>query len=422
MPVCRPRSKFCLNDAHMLAGLRGGLCLSDRYENQMSLLLWQCIKGHQWRARFRGIRLGTWCPHCAGNAPLSLNDASRIADSKGGLCLSVSYVNNHTPIHWRCAVGHEWLASLANVKHGGTWCPHCVSRAPLSIETARRLAAMRGGQCMSENYLHVRSKLHWQCAEGHTWFARFGSIKYQKSWCPVCFRKRAADRDRMLAMAKLVATARGGICVSSTYQNNRTRMLWECHDGHQWEATLNKVKDAKNWCPFCASGKTERRVRVFLENIFPGHAFRTRRPSFLMGRRGRPLELDGYCESLSLAFEYNGEQHYNPQSYWNRHNRHAFTSLRERDQLKISLCEAFGVWLIIIPWTVENHWFFLHIVLLRWFKISEINSLSLTSSLTRCCIDSDSTGKVCHGTPGDESECIQMGDNTHPGHSFSIPV
>ena len=44
-----------------------------------------------------------------------------------------------------------------------------------------------------------------------------------------------------------------------------------------------------------------------------GKEFPKKRPDFLIPRsKRRPLELDGFCESLKLAFEYQGEQHYKP--------------------------------------------------------------------------------------------------------------
>ena len=33
-----------------------------------------------------------------------------------------------------------------------------------------------------------------------------------------------------------VAAAKGGRCLSETYINNKTKLLWECGQKHQWEA------------------------------------------------------------------------------------------------------------------------------------------------------------------------------------------
>jgi len=40
-------------------------------------------------------------------------------------------------------------------------------------------------------------------------------------------------------------------------------------------------------------------------DIFPAQ-----RPLWLINARGHQMELDGYCQKLNLAFEYQGEQHF----------------------------------------------------------------------------------------------------------------
>jgi hypothetical protein len=53
-----------------------------------------------------------------------LQQAQKIADDRNGLCLSEKYVNSYTPLLWRCSNGHQWSAIISDVKKG-TWCPHC---------------------------------------------------------------------------------------------------------------------------------------------------------------------------------------------------------------------------------------------------------------------------------------------------------
>ena len=74
-----------------------------------------------------------------GKVQLSLEVAAEVAAAKGGVCLSRSYRNNHTKLKWRCSEGHEWEATLANVKNSGTWCPHCAGTAPHTIQVARKV-------------------------------------------------------------------------------------------------------------------------------------------------------------------------------------------------------------------------------------------------------------------------------------------
>ena len=94
------RPKYSINDAYKIAIERNGLllCLSDKYINIKMPLLWKCVKDHEWKARFDHIRDGHWCPHCVGNAKLTLASAKQIAIKNGGLCVSEKYINIRTPL------------------------------------------------------------------------------------------------------------------------------------------------------------------------------------------------------------------------------------------------------------------------------------------------------------------------------------
>ena len=78
------------------------------------------------------------------------------------------------------------------------------------------------------------------------------------------------------------------------------------------------------------------------------------RPDFLRnpvtGNRFN-LELDCYDESLKLAVEYNGAQHYKYIPYFHK-NKEAFLNQKYRDQMKRHLCIENRVNLIEIPNTV----------------------------------------------------------------------
>lgn len=61
------------------------------------------------------------------------------------------------------------------------------------------------------------------------------------------------------------------------------------------------------------------------------------------------LELDGYCEELKLAFEYQELQHFENMEYFHR-NEDSFQKQQERDKKKIKLCEDNGITLVEIPY------------------------------------------------------------------------
>src|SRR6266542_3593194 len=96
--------KLRIEEMHILALDRDGAFLSSKYKNCMELRTWQCSKGHVWEARPTDIKSKkTWCPVCAGKKKHTLQDAIRLARSKGGTCLSKEYKNTDTLLLFKCA-------------------------------------------------------------------------------------------------------------------------------------------------------------------------------------------------------------------------------------------------------------------------------------------------------------------------------
>ena len=58
------------------------------------------------------------------NVKLTIEEMKEIAKLKKGECLSKKYTNNQTNLLWRCENGHKWEASYAYIK-SGYWCSKC---------------------------------------------------------------------------------------------------------------------------------------------------------------------------------------------------------------------------------------------------------------------------------------------------------
>ncbi len=174
--------KASIADMKALARSRGGDCLSDDYAGVDAKLRWRCASGHIWENRPAKVKKGQWCPFCQGKHK-SLAGMREFAKQRGVDCLSERYVNNLTPLRWRCKNGHEWDARPANVLFG-TWCPFCCGQRQ-SIDDLRAIAESRGGNCLSSDYAGAAKQHSWRCKDGHTWQASPNSIK-NGSWCPKC--------------------------------------------------------------------------------------------------------------------------------------------------------------------------------------------------------------------------------------------
>ncbi len=152
-------------------------------------LLWRCARGHRWQARFDTIKKGSWCPAC-GLRRLTMGDLRRLAAQRGGKCLSTTYVNSRTPLQWQCLKRHVWWTNAENIRYH--WCPACARNRKLELKELRRIARQRGGRLLSCHYVNAHTHLWWRCANWHLWKARAASVVPRRygsgTWCVKCFR------------------------------------------------------------------------------------------------------------------------------------------------------------------------------------------------------------------------------------------
>lgn len=171
-------------------------------------------------------------------------------------------------LRYRCPRGHIITATPSSP--AALTCPGCTfegicgapGRPKHTSSALSALAASRGGYLLSSVYVNSRTPVVWACGAGHAWSATVDNVK-RGSWCPVCARE--ASRAEGLATARATAAARGGVCLSKEYINNKAPLQWRCAAGHEWSAPANNVCRGEgggrspSWCPVCARGGGLRR-------------------------------------------------------------------------------------------------------------------------------------------------------------------
>jgi len=214
---------FTLTQLQDYANGEGGKLLSPHYKECKQKLLWQCRKGHQWKATWDGIRHNkSWCPTCAGLTKPTIEFIQFHAESNQGLLLSDEYVNNHSKLLWQCKEGHQWAATWNNVR-SGKWCPNCAGKVKPQLSELKKFAVNKGGLLLSESYKDTRSNLLWQCDQGHQWKATWHSISgARKTWCPMCGTYKKENLCRELLAAKL-----GVVFNKTRFIYNGKRYEWD---------------------------------------------------------------------------------------------------------------------------------------------------------------------------------------------------
>lgn len=366
-----PLPRLTIAELHACAARLGGKLVSTSYRNSHQRLEWTCAQGHSFFANANNVRTGKWCPYCKGKllwAPgksesdARLEECQSIAASHHGVCVSQSYINRKQQMQWRCELDHEFTMTSADVC-AGYWCPYCAGRriwSPGTPEKAARLnecqsiAIAKRGECLSTDYRRNDRSLRWRCEVGHEWKATPGSVK-GGSWCPYCAGRRLYSPGRTQAELRLeelrkIAIDRGGTLLSNTYSNNLSPLRWKCAEGHEWEGAGGTIK-AGHWCPQCSGSLGEELCRSLLEKL-TGEAWPRAKPRWLVSPRGGRMEMDGYCTKLQVGFEYHGRQHYD-RTYF--HPSAAGLELRQADDAhKRQLCEAHGIQLIEVPYSVPS--------------------------------------------------------------------
>ncbi|CAH1767417.1 4818_t:CDS:2 [Entrophospora sp. SA101] len=351
----------------MIAEERDGMCLSTEYKDNRTPLMWRCSKNHVWSAPLSRIKnLGQWCPQCAGNMKLTLEVTKQIALLRGGECLSERYVNQRLPLLWRCIKGHIWNASFNNIKNHGKWCPHCAGNARLTLEDAKQIALSRNGKCLSTSYSNSKIPMTWKCHQGHIWSSPFHNIKNSGSWCPYCagIAKLTLEDAKEIALSRSgeclsiekqwcpfcigryqtiedmrkLAQVKNGDCLSDQYYNSRTKLEWICENKHQWKAIPNSIQQG-TWCPFCPKYKREKLCHEILTKYL-GAPSLIRRPDFLKTQEyPNGLELDIFYPQYGFTIEVQGIQHEKYHEFFHGGDPNNFIKQQAWDQLKKELCE-----------------------------------------------------------------------------------
>ncbi len=353
------KSRHGIVKMRAVAEQRGGTCLSEEYSRAHSHLEWKCSNGHLFRMTPAHVLAGHWCKRCATQRTAdrlrgSLVDYKKLAADRNGECLSEKYVNAQTLLLWRCDKGHKWFAAPYSIK-AGNWCQKChiermvanrTHNRALGIEVFQRLATAHGGECISVDYKNSSSRLAFRCRRGHCFETSASNVR-NGNWCMTCGMIEGAENRRMpIHEIREIARSRGGDLLSTEYKSGNQKLEWRCGNGHVWVALLSKVKIGQ-WCPNCSAGLGERICRSFFEQLFETR-FPSVWPKWLRNERGRGMQLDGYSQKLSVAFEHHGRQHYEITKLM-AENPLRLSRRQKDDAVKAFLCEEHGVKLLVIP-------------------------------------------------------------------------
>lgn len=231
----------------------------------------------------------------------------------------------------------------------------------LQLEKARKHAEAKNGKCLSNEYINNKRQLIWKCEKPshNSWSTTFFSIVTMNTWCRECYLENNKINYDGLKQAKKYAGLKNGFCLSTEYFGSNNLLEWKCSNTEHksWFTRLNNIKKQDQWCPECSGqkNKTENRVRLFLETYFNFKLPSVRAVWNINPETGKPLELDGYNEENKIAFEHDGQHHFQHTLYSPSIPKKEFYTQQYRDIIKKENCKRKGVKLISIPILERNN-------------------------------------------------------------------
>jgi len=333
--------------------------LSTEYYNAKTMLDISCRKGHIFSTNLNMLKnRGSWCPHCAKNVPHTIEDVKKYIDKHhaGSRLVSKEYKNNKTKLEIICENGHDCFMDFGSIKNNH-WCAVCAGNKKLDFDFVKSRIYKKHPNCTilssSDKYKNTKIKLDIICENNHEFKISMDGIN-DDNWCPYCAQKAKMSieivRDYMKLHYPHITV------VSDKYINNHTKLHFICDNGHDLYMSFHYIRNNKpNICIYCngrkehLSCRAEKLCREVFEEIF-GVEFKKTYPTWLKNPKTNfQLELDGFNSQLKLAFEYQGQQHYEYPNHFHK-TKEQFEEQQYRDQIKRNLCKQNNITLIEIPY------------------------------------------------------------------------
>lgn len=163
------------------------------YEGRYQVECERC--GVSYRRGIKTLRRTTGCESCVQkdnlvSMRLGNREMESVAAKYGGKFLGPNYTNVDAKYDWKCNSGHTFTATGYTVRSKSTWCPYCAGtntggRLRPTIQDFKEIARLKGGECLSSEYINAHTKIKFRCKRGHEWEASANSIK-RGSWCRKC--------------------------------------------------------------------------------------------------------------------------------------------------------------------------------------------------------------------------------------------
>lgn len=327
--------------------------------------LWQCIQGHQWKAKIRDRVNGSGCHVCANKAiHIGYND---LATLNPEVALLWDYEKNtikpfeimsksEKKVFFKCSNGHEWQNSPSRQTEVASGCSYCAGRKALAgyndlatiyPQLATEWHPVRNGILLPSEVTGTMDKsVWWRGLCNHEWEASLQARTGQKQGCPYCAGRKALKGFNDLATKhpelaqEWNQELNGKFTPEMFTRGSNYRAHWKCDKGHDWIAKITDRSVNKSGCPVCSAGKNVSKDEQEIADFLRDAGFKVSQSDRLTLNG---LEVDILIPDKNFAIEFNG-------LYWHTEKMGKDKTYHHNKWKK---CKAAGIQLIQI-W--EDEW------------------------------------------------------------------
>lgn len=307
---------------------------------------------NKWKSSYHKEKRKNGCSKCTRKSikPKKRKYKDYIELEKDKNVTFIDITNNNIPkktttiTNVRCnRCGHEWESSYSKLrsKNCTAKCPNCYKvnyNDYLKLEKIKNIKFININKDNIPKNIDSNTKI--KCSNCNSeWESTYHRLKIKG--CPFCRLIKYKDYIKLAKKKNVNFTE---ISKDNIPQNCLTKTKVYCNIcKKEFYTTYDALKRLIN-CPNCSSSKGEKITRLFIEAYYLNN-FPKKRPKWLINpKTNRKLELDGFCEELNKAFEYNGVQHYEEHPLFETKIEYQ----KEKDLIKVAKCKEKNVKLIIV--------------------------------------------------------------------------
>ena len=163
-------------------------------------------------------------------------------------------------IWWKCKLGHSWKVRCSTRTNMSSGCPVCSGRCASSDNNLATKRPDLVAEWSRKNPMppttvkpYSKSKVWWQCEQGHEWQSTVFARSNNKAGCPQC---RSLQVCHPRVASEWHPTLNGSLTPSGVMSRSNKRAWWQCkrNSAHIWDAVISSRTrpDSGDGCPFCS--------------------------------------------------------------------------------------------------------------------------------------------------------------------------